>query len=100
MKNVIAICLLLASIFVGGMTMDAKTTKKKKKARTTQTSSNALWNGDMPTASLIVNNMGKWDEEFPKMGYIMTDGEAGHAWYKNGVCKVEHWAVLVEHKPL
>lgn len=35
--------------------------------------------------------MGKWDEEFPKMGYIMTDGEVGDAWYKNGVCKIEHW---------
>lgn len=37
MKKVITICLLVATLFVGGITADAKTTKKNTKARTTQT---------------------------------------------------------------
>ena len=44
MKRVITICLLVVSIFVGGMTVDAKTTKKKGKARTTQTTSSSKIN--------------------------------------------------------
>ena len=38
MKKIITIALLVVTLLVGGMTMDAKTTKKKPKARTSQTS--------------------------------------------------------------
>ena len=38
MKKAITICLLVVTLLMGGMTMDAKTTKKKTKARTTQSS--------------------------------------------------------------
>ena len=44
MKKVITICLLVVTLLVGGMTMDAKTTKKKGKARTAQTSSSNINN--------------------------------------------------------
>ena len=37
MKKLITICLLAMTLIAGGMTMDAKTTKKKTKARTSQT---------------------------------------------------------------
>ena len=37
MKKVITICLLVVTLLAGGMTMDAKTTKKKSKTRTTKT---------------------------------------------------------------
>ena len=37
MKNVITICLLVVVILVGGMTVEAKTTKRASKATTTQT---------------------------------------------------------------
>ena len=42
MKKIITIALLVVTILAGGMTMEAKTTKKKgnSKARTSQTSSN------------------------------------------------------------
>ena len=36
MKKVITICLLVVAVFAGGLTTDAKTTKKKSKARTSQ----------------------------------------------------------------
>ena len=38
MKKVITSCLLVVTLSVGGMTLDAKTTKKKTKAKTTQSS--------------------------------------------------------------
>ena len=38
MKKLATILMLVAAIMLGGMTIDAKTTKKKGKARTTQTS--------------------------------------------------------------
>ena len=46
MKKLITISLLVITLLVGGMTVEAKTTKKKSKARTTQTSSdiNSLLN--------------------------------------------------------
>ena len=40
MKKSITLLLLVAVLFIGGTTVDAKTTKKKAKARTTQTSKN------------------------------------------------------------
>lgn len=35
MRKIITICLLIITIFTGGMSLDAKTSKKKSKARTT-----------------------------------------------------------------
>lgn len=40
MRKVITISLLLVSLLVGGMAMDAKTTKKKSKVKTTLSTSN------------------------------------------------------------
>ena len=37
MKRIITICLLVATLLAGAVSMDAKTTKKRSKARTTQT---------------------------------------------------------------
>ena len=38
MKKIITVCLLIVTLLIGGMTMEAKTTKKKAKAKTTQIS--------------------------------------------------------------
>ena len=38
MKKVITICFLVATLLFGGMALEAKTTKKKSKARTSQSS--------------------------------------------------------------
>ena len=40
MKKVITICLLVATLIAGGMTMDAKTTKKKTRTTASRSSSN------------------------------------------------------------
>ena len=42
MKKIIIICLLAFTILAGGMTMEAKTTKKKAKAKTSQGSTSAV----------------------------------------------------------
>lgn len=38
MKKIITICLMIVTLLAGGMSMEAKTTKKRSKAKTTQTS--------------------------------------------------------------
>lgn len=45
MKKVITICLLVATLLVGGMTMDAKTTKKNYKKSTSRNSISRQRNG-------------------------------------------------------
>lgn len=41
MKRIITICLLVVTLLAGAVSMEAKTTKKRSKARTTQTTSNS-----------------------------------------------------------
>ena len=90
MKKIIPICLLVISLFVGGITIDAKTTKKKKKVRTTQTSSSALWNGDMPTGNNILKN-GSWlSPVFAQKGFREVKGGDFPAIKKDGVCCIEY----------
>lgn len=52
MKKILTICLLAVAVLAGSMSMDAKTTKKKSKAKTTRSVS-TQWNGDIPSASII-----------------------------------------------
>ena len=42
MKKIFTICLLIITFIAGGMTVEAKTTKKKAKARTSQNSSSSF----------------------------------------------------------
>ena len=108
MKKLLTILMLVAVLFVGGATVDAKTTKKKAKARTTQTSSSALWNGDIPSALFIYSlNDGhpeRNETEFKKHGYkddcagrtclfeksnickVFSDADGAEVWQDNGVC--------------
>ncbi|MCH5223258.1 MAG: hypothetical protein J1E82_04390 [Muribaculaceae bacterium] len=64
MKKIFTICLLIITLLTGGMTMDAKTAKKKAKARSSQTSSQ--WNGDIPSASFLANTF-FYGYKYPKM---------------------------------
>ena len=41
MKRIITICLLVATLLAGAVSMDAKSTKKRSKAKTTQTTRNS-----------------------------------------------------------
>lgn len=97
MRKFITLCLLVVTLLVGVITVDAKTTKKKAKAKTTQTTSGSkYWNGDMPTAILALNFIGPASEfgdsyGFSKKGYRITEGEVSDAWIKDGVCKIENW---------
>lgn len=97
MKKAITICLLVITLLAGGMTMDAKTTKKKgkAKARTTQTTS-SKWNGDIPSASFLADtfffgydhpNNGS---TFKSHGYTIREEYGSvEAARKEGVCEME-----------
>ena len=90
MKRIFTILMLVAAVLVGGTTVDAKTTKKKAKAKTTQTSSSALWNGDMPTAKNLLENMESLSPEFAKKGYrVLEEGHMSWSIIKNGICSIE-----------
>ena len=102
MKKLATILMLVAVLFIGGSTVDAKTTKKKAKARTTQTSSSALWNGDIPSAlfiySLNYDTSERDLKEFRKHGYKEDDCCAGTtcSWEKSNVCTVYTDAIYAE----
>ena len=93
MKKVITICLLVVTLLVGGMTMDAKTSKKKS----SKSSSSATWNGDIPSAAIIVNPH-KYDSQLINHGY--RDDYTG--FIKSGVCEFHHmgtsggWVIDIE----
>lgn len=52
MKKVISICLLAVAVFIGGLSMEAKTPSKKKTTKTTQTSKK---NSSSASYSLVGN---------------------------------------------
>ena len=58
MKKVITICLIAVSLLVGGITMEAKTAKKKAKAKTSSTASQS---NSFGIKSFLVKNSGEWD---------------------------------------
>ena len=77
------------------MTMEAKTTKKKGKTRTTQPSS-AQWNGDIPSAKIIEQffmgglseaQKSKYRNQFINHGYHLEDYD--DIAIKEGVCEIE-----------
>lgn len=91
MKRITAIIMLMAVILIGGMTIDAKTTKKNS----SKSSSSATWNGDIPSPSIIVKlfdtNNGS---QLEKHGYRFTDNSSDDmidlSWTKSGVCKFNY----------
>ena len=95
MKKVIAICLLVATLLAGSISLDAKTTKKKGKTRTTQTAS-AQWNGDIPSAKIIEQffmgglseaQKSKYKDQFINHGYHFEDYD--EIAIKEDVCEIE-----------
>ena len=60
MKRVITICLLVVSIFVGGMNVDSKTTKKKNKAKTTRTTSSSKINKLLNEYEEAIDILSSW----------------------------------------
>lgn len=96
MKKIITIFMMTMAIILGGVTMDAKSSSKKSFSKS---SPSASWNGDIPSASFIVD-MGNWnssiDSQFKKHGYQKTDSkndEFGRevTWTKPGVCKIHYF---------
>ena len=98
MKKVITTCLLVVTLLVGGLTLEAKTTKKKGKSKTTQTSSapSAQWNGDIPSAKIIEQffmgslseaQKSKYKNQFINHGYHFEDYD--DIAIKEGVCEIE-----------
>ena len=96
MRKIATILMLVAAILVGGMTMDAKTTKKKPKAKTAQTTSAEQWNGDIPPASFLADTFFfgyKFPDNnsiFKKHGYTLIEKFGSvEAASKEGVCEME-----------
>ena len=93
MKKLATILMLVAVLFVGGATIDAKTTKKKAKARTTQTSSDGMWNGDIPTGkNLCTEDWSNWSGHgYYKKGYKKWTVAEEPGVKKDGVCSITPW---------
>ena len=98
MKKIATILMLVVAVLVGGTTLDAKTTKKKGKSKTTQTSSapSAQWNGDIPSAKIIEQffmgslseaQKSKYKNQFINHGYHFEDYD--DIAIKEGVCEIE-----------
>lgn len=93
MKKIITICFLVVTLLAGGMTMDAKTTKKKSsKARTSQTSS-SNWNGSMPSGAYLFQliTSGNWQSTLRSKGFRDCNSEYGNGLTKDGVFMIDHW---------
>ena len=89
MKKVITIFLLVVTLVSSGTILDAKTTKKKAKAKTTQ-SSFLRWNGDIPSAAILYSmftNDSKYDKQFKNHGYSIKY-QTFKEWNKPGVCEI------------
>ena len=91
MKKLATILMLVAAILAGGMTMDAKTTKKLS----SKSSSSATWNGDIPSAAIIIKLFDSSDgSQLVKHGYKFTEESESDlidmTWTKSGVCKFNY----------
>lgn len=64
MKKLATILMLVAAILVGGISMEAKTTKKNS----SKSSSSASWNGDIPSAAIILK-ADNYKSQFKNKGY-------------------------------
>lgn len=92
MKKTLTLITLIVVILLGGASLEAKTTKKKSKARTSQTSS-SNWHGSIPTGAyafkLIKNH--NMRSALESKGYRKGQGETDFALIKDGVCIYEDW---------
>ena len=95
MRKIATILMLVAVFLIGVTVVDAKTTKKKSKARTTRSVS-AQWNEDIPSASIIEQffmsglseaQKSKYRSQFIDHGYHFEDYES--IAIKEGVCEIE-----------
>ena len=85
MKKLITICLLAMTLIAGGMTMDAKTTKKKSKVKTTQTakkghslSVETFFKCENPQYKLYwYKDLSKIESAMKKLGYMEIGEEDG-----------------------
>lgn len=93
MKKIATILMLITAILVGGMTLDAKTIKKKS----SKSSTTATWNGDIPSAGIIIA-WRNYESQLINHGYRAD----GSGCTKPGVCSFEHmgtsggWVIDIE----
>lgn len=101
MKKLATILMLVVTILVGGMTLDAKTTKKSNaKARTSQSSS-SQWNNGVPSPKYLCSHFLFSDDDITLPEILVADlkkhGYKGNSddWAnlkmtKPGVCTIEY----------
>ena len=97
MKKLLTILMLAVAVIAVAPTAYAKT---KKKAKST---SSASWNGDIPSASLILKMRGSSKgissnivSQLKQHGYKITREDSGDFWYeatwtKSGVCSISYF---------
>ena len=92
MKRLVTILMLMAAIIFGCMEADAKTTKNKAKAKTSQTTS-SNWNGSMPSGAYLFRLIrnGELASALRSKGYRDCNSEWGHGLIKDGVCMIDYW---------
>lgn len=110
MKRAITLILMAMVILIGGATVDAKTTKKKSKSRSSQPS--AQWNGDIPSGTILFNTFfnGKassYKSQFINHGYTVNEEYGSiESVSKDGVCEMkmedasqQRWLTIVVYDP-
>ena len=97
MKKLLTIFMLAVALIAIAPTADAKTKKK------TKSTSSASWNGDIPSASLILKMRGSAKgisenivSQLKQHGYKITSEDRGDFWYeakwtKSGVCSIRYF---------
>ena len=76
MKRLATILMLVVTILVGGATIEAKTTSKKAKAKTTQTTSSSKINKLLTEYEEIVEWLNRWDYDESKKCYVGGAGQS------------------------
>lgn len=90
MKKVIALCFLLIALLVGGLTVEAKSTKKKSKVKTTKTTKSRIPNGAFAMFKI-------WQDQ--KL-YLTQDGKVkcdNKWWAGEFIESNDAYILLIEH---
>lgn len=98
MKKIVSILMLAAIILFGAMSIEAKTSPKKTKTKTTKYISK--WNNDIPSAKALYNlwNTNKQNiTEFTSHGYSFSGDDSTGELRKPGVCIIS-WGPCGSHQ--
>lgn len=101
MKKIATILILASVLLIGGVTLDAKTTKKSKAKTRTSQSSSSQWNNGVPLPSYLCSHWLYSDDDITLPEILVSDlkkhGYKGNSddWVnlkmtKSGVCTIKY----------